>query len=97
MFTTALISLTDVSRTRASKWTLLDSFNEVFPLEMRQFAAQQFNDYYNHKNTVNPAGVPKYVKAVWPAGGVTSAHYDAYIAVMAAMGIVPQHRHAAST
>ena len=69
MFITALISLTDVSRTRASKWTLLDSFNEVFPLEMRQFAAQQFNDYYNHKNTVNPDSVPKYVIFAPPQAG----------------------------
>ena len=91
-----LACLTAISRTRTQTWMLRDSFNEVFPLHMREYAAKQFNDYYNHKMCTRPDDVPSYVKKHWPKDGVTSAHYDAYICVTAAMGIVTQHRHAAS-
>ena len=32
--------------------------------------------------------VPKTYEYLWPEGGITREHYDAYIAVVAAMGIV---------
>ena len=32
--------------------------------------------------------MPKSYEYLWPEGGLTRAHYDAYIAVVAAMGIV---------
>lgn len=89
---TGLKLKTPISRTRTKTWMLRDSFNEVFPLHMREYAAKQFNDYYHHKMTTRPEEVPSYVKKHWPKDGVTSAHYDAYICVTAAMGIATQHR-----
>ena len=49
----------------------------------------QSNDYYAYQHELGDAGnVPKCYEYLWPEGGLTRAHYDAYIAVVAAMGVV---------
>ena len=65
------------------------SFNIVYPIAMREAVAFQSNDYYAYQHELGDAGsVPKTYEHLWPEGGLTRAHYDAYIAVVAAMGVV---------
>ena len=65
----------------------MDSFNKVFPLEMREYAAMHFNKYRDFIHRVRPSD--KHCKdKYWPAGGITSKHYDTFIAVNSAMGLI---------
>jgi len=78
-----------ITRLSAQTWRMVDSFNLVYPIAMRDEVAAQTRDYWAYQHELGAQGVtPKGYEHLWPVGGITRAHYDAYIAVVAAMGIV---------
>ena len=78
-----------ITRNTASTWRLVDSFNLVFPVVSREEYAAQTTDYRDYQLELGEEGnIAKTYEYLWPEGGLTRAHYDAYIATVAAMGLV---------
>ena len=78
-----------INRHSVKTWRLIDSFNLVFPTTLREYAAGEFQRYFEYQHSLGDQGdIVKSRDKLWPKERFSRQHYDAYIAIIGVMGIV---------